>query len=213
MPRKTMDPENPVENQRAAREGPTVRAKRVFTSPAVKARVSSADKVAKARAAQAEKRRRTLQAAGQNPPAAQAGREIQARALERSYLSYRQSLGEHIRAVGDEILEIADPLTGQIVKWRRIDAVLRRLYAEAMGGKVGAAELLFERGWGKVPTPVHVDLKAEVTQLMQGTGLTWREAMQDPILSQIILASGLVVDGQVQAPPLPSPESRPEGAG
>jgi hypothetical protein len=113
-----------------------------------------------------------------------------------SVSTYRQSLAEHIRTIGEEEIEGIDPKTGEVIKWRRIDAVVRRVYADALGGKSAAQELIFERGWGKVPTPVQIDLKTEVIQIIQQTGLSLQEAAKDPILGAIAESAGIIVDGK-----------------
>lgn len=119
---------------------------------------------------------------------------------------YFNALAERIRAIGQE--EIEDT-TGR--KWKRVDALIRAMYVEGLRGNKGAAEVIFERGWGKVPAPVQVDLRAEVIQIKEQSGLSWSEIMADPILSQIAQAAGVVVEGEaklLEAGPSPSDEPR-----
>lgn len=120
-----------------------------------------------------------------------------------SVQTYRDSLANHVRQIGQEVIEVRDPKTGETVKWTRIDAVVRRMYADAMGGKTAAQELIFERGWGKVAAPVQIDLKAEFTQIVKDSGLKWEEIMQDPILGAIAQSAGVeVIEGTVKDLPL-----------
>lgn len=67
------------------------------------------------------------------------------------------TLAQHVRDIGSEVIDAA---TG----WTRLDAMLRRLYADAMSGKAQAADILLERGWGKVMQPVEVDWRVEARQ-------------------------------------------------
>ena len=67
------------------------------------------------------------------------------------------TLAQHVRDIGSEVIDAA---TG----WTRLDAMIRRLFADAMGGKTQAAEIILERGWGKVMQPVEVDWRVEAVQ-------------------------------------------------
>lgn len=100
-------------------------------------------------------------------------------------LKLAKQLSDLIREIGDETI---DSQKG----WTRIEAVVRRLYSDALSGKTPAQALLFERGWGRVPTPVQLDLRAEVSKLIETTGLTAEELDGDPILKELI---GNVVEG------------------
>ena len=109
-------------------------------------------------------------------------------------------LSELIQAIGSEVV---DPATG----WTRIAAVIRKLYIDAVSGKTPAAALLFERGWGKVPQPVSVDLQAEVTHIVLSAlqaGVSPEEVLADPVLAKMAEDSGLVVDGKFVLPHLGS---------
>lgn len=120
-----------------------------------------------------------------------------------SLQSYRDSLANHVRSIGQETIEARDPKTGEVQKWTRIDAVVRRMYADAIGGKTAAQELIFERGWGKVAAPVQIDLKAEFTQIVKESGLRWEEVLRDPILAAIAHSAGVdVVEGTAVEVPL-----------
>ncbi|HEY4723942.1 MAG TPA: DUF5681 domain-containing protein [Anaerolineae bacterium] len=59
------------------------------------------------------------------------------------------TLAQHVRDIGSEVVDAA-------TNWTRLDAVLRRLYNDAMDGKAPAADILLERGWGKVIQPIDV---------------------------------------------------------
>lgn len=166
--RKPVDAENPVEVERAKREGVNKGRKRKYTSPATKKRSVS-----------------NLVPVKPGTPAP--------KPRETAVVTYRQTLAEHIRAIGEETVSFPGP-DGEIIKWRRIDAVLRKLYAEAMAGKINAAELLLERGWGKVPAAIQIDLRAEVMQIIEHTGLSMQEAAQDPILRGILTSAGVTLE-------------------
>lgn len=90
------------------------------------------------------------------------------------------------RQLQDLIREIGNEVVPNTEGWTRIITVIRRLYLEAANGKVAATALLLERGWGKVPTPVQMDMKAEVMQIMESTGLTRDELASDPILKELM---------------------------
>lgn len=59
------------------------------------------------------------------------------------------SAAEKFRAIGEEVV---DAERG----WTRLDLVIRRLYADAAGGKHGAAAILLDRGWGKPDQPISI---------------------------------------------------------
>jgi len=124
----------------------------------------------------------------------------------------KRVLANLIRDIGEEVI---DPNLG----WTRVEALIRRLYNEAMAGKIQAAELLLDRGWGKVPTPVDVDISGEVRKLTINAGLTWDVISADPLLRQLIELSGVTPDEAVllegeyaelgsAGPALPEGESR-----
>lgn len=104
-------------------------------------------------------------------------------------LKIAKQLSDLIREIGEEEI---DAQKG----WTRIEAVVRRLYSDALSGKTPAQALLFERGWGKVPTPVQLDLRGEIEKLIETTGLTLDELEHDPILKELV---GHVIEGQYHA--------------
>jgi hypothetical protein len=126
-----------------------------------------------------------------------AGRPADADTKRNRQLS--QQLQDMIRLIGNEMI---DPGLG----WTRIIMVIRRLYMDAASGKTQAAALLFERGWGKVPTPVQMDFRAEVLNIIHDTGISKDEIDQDPVLKMIM---GETVEGQYRDI-LPQPEQRSE---
>jgi hypothetical protein len=138
----------------------------------------------------------------QGPVAAQQrGLELMQAEIHQPRLTDRKAnriLSELIQAIGSEVV---DPQTG----WTRIAAVIRKLYIDAVSGKTPAAALLFERGWGKVPQPVSVDLQAEVTHIVLSAlqaGVPPEDVLADPVLSKMAEDSGLVVDGKFVLPNL-----------
>lgn len=109
---------------------------------------------------------------------------------------YAKSLAEMVRAIGAEVVDEASGMT-------RLDLLVRRIYSDAIAGKTAAAEVILERGWGKVPTPVELDISGEVHQLVQSTGITADEINNDPVLKSLLETSGVVVEGQfrmIEAP-------------
>lgn len=107
--------------------------------------------------------------------------------LSGGIVGVNKQLAEIIRAIGSEQI---DPQTG----WTRVAVVVRRLYSEAMSGKVDAAKLLFERGWGLMPKPIQVSVRAEIVQHIQEAGLTLAQAWQDPVMREVMETNGLTVD-------------------
>ena len=105
--------------------------------------------------------------------------------------SYAARLNRQLQDVIQEIgNEVVEPVQG----WTRLILIIRRLYSDASLGKTAAAELLFERGWGRVPQPVNLDMQAELLGIIVGSGLTMAEAAADPVLGQLI--EGHAVDIQ-----------------
>lgn len=84
------------------------------------------------------------------------------------------------------IQEIGKEIISEETGWTRLEVVVRKLYTDAMSGKTAAVALLFERGWGRVPTPVQVDMRSEVLGLLEETGLTQAELQGDPVLRELI---------------------------
>lgn len=120
--------------------------------------------------------------------------QLEARDYQRSPKTRPQhvnaaTLGRLIRDIGDEVI---DPKTG----WTRIEAVIRRLFQEALSGKVQSTDLLLERGWGKVPATLDIDMKAEVTHVLEQTGISLEDAFKDPMLKNLLEAAGYVVEGE-----------------
>lgn len=99
----------------------------------------------------------------------------------------KRVLSKMIQDIGEEVV---DPKLG----WTRVEAVIRRLFNEAMAGKIQAAEVLLDRGWGKVPTPIDIDITGEVRKVVVGAGLSWDDISSDPILRTLVETSGLHED-------------------
>lgn len=90
-----------------------------------------------------------------------------------------RALAQMVREIGEEVL---DEVTGMT----RIQALIRTIYADGIAGKTDAAKVILERGWGKVPTPVKIDLRSEIEALLEEAGLTLTEASADPVLGQVL---------------------------
>jgi len=119
-------------------------------------------------------------------------------------------LQELIQQIGSEVI---DPVKG----WSRIQVVVRKLYLEAASGKISAMELLFNRGWGRVPMPVKMSIQAELHQALESSGLSLEEAQDDPLLRFLLSSSQLVENNESERGPDQSVESTdarsPAGAG
>lgn len=98
-------------------------------------------------------------------------------------------LQELIQQIGSEQI---DPQTG----WTRIEAVVRKVYAEAMHGKINAMELLFNRGWGRVAMPVKINIQAELSRALEESGLTNEEAQHDPLLKFLLGSGDQIVENE-----------------
>jgi hypothetical protein len=110
------------------------------------------------------------------------------------------------RQLQDLIREIGNEVVDEEKGWTRVIGVVRRLYYDAMQGKTQATALLLERGWGKVPTPIQMDMKAEVLEIMESTGLTQQEIQNDPILREIM---GNTIEGSWKEPNDPTGHANP----
>lgn len=90
-------------------------------------------------------------------------------------------LAEYVREVGEEI---ADKKSGET----RIEKVIRRLYEDAAAGKVEAARLVVERGWGKAPLEIEAEksaaeMHAELLQIARECGV---DPESDPVAFAIL---------------------------
>lgn len=74
------------------------------------------------------------------------------------------TLSDTVRRIGNEI----DEKTGLT----RLESLLRRLYQDARNGKVAAAALILERGWGKTPIFMELNWREEARQLIASGRLT-----------------------------------------
>ena len=101
-----------------------------------------------------------------------------------------RTLAQLVRDVGEEIVDHGRG-------WTRLEAMIRRLYADALGGKNHAAELLLDRGWGRVPLPVQLDASAELTRLLVQHGLTSQDVAADPLARELFALAGVVIDEHV----------------
>lgn len=110
--------------------------------------------------------------------------------LSKQKLKLAKQLSGLIREIGEETIDVQKG-------WTRLEAVVRRLYSDALSGKTAAQALLFERGWGKVPTPVQLDMRGEILTLMEKTGLTVDELGTDPVLKEIV--GDVIIDGDFRA--------------
>lgn len=102
-------------------------------------------------------------------------------------------LSSMIREIGNEPIEGLGR-DGKPIGWTRLEGVVRALYADAMSGKTAAAELLLERGWGKIPTPVEVDVRTQVQQMVVEMQLDQDTILNDPMLRELLEQSGIPVN-------------------
>lgn len=109
---------------------------------------------------------------------------------------HNATLSALIREIGNELVEGS-------AGWTRIEAVIRTTYVDAMNGNNGARELLMERGWGKVPTPVELDFKGQFLTVSRDMGLTQEDVKNDPILAILAESSDVILENlplTVEAP-------------
>lgn len=102
-----------------------------------------------------------------------------------------------IREIGEEQIE------GSGRDWTRLEALVRSLYADALSGKTAAAELLLERGWGKVPTPIEINVEQQIQKMVLEVGLTLEDVQNDPVIAEIVASSGVDLarlPGLIEAP-------------
>ncbi len=82
-----------------------------------------------------------------------------------------KSLAEVVRRIGEE------PLTVGGQQWTRLEAVIRRLYQDAIAGKERSAELLFDRGFGRAVQPI-ADWREEAEKAGLRPGDVFEEMVQ-----------------------------------
>jgi len=104
-----------------------------------------------------------------------------------SYRKFNATIAAMIREIGNE------PVEGS-PGWTRIEAVIRSTFIDAMSGNNGARELLLERGWGKVPTPVEVDIRNSFLTVSRDMGLTRDDIESDPVLATLAQQNGVVIE-------------------
>lgn len=97
------------------------------------------------------------------------------------------TIGQHVRDIGAEVID-------ERTQWTRIDAMIRRLYADAISGRHQHAEIILERGWGKVPQPIQLDVTEELRRMMRDLNLTPIDIASDPALALVCEFFGVNVD-------------------
>ncbi len=101
---------------------------------------------------------------------------------EENALTVGRSLAEMVRRVAQET---ADDESGET----RLEQLVRALFAQAASGKAPAAALLLERGWGKTPPALDLDLREQLLQRAKELEIDWHT---DPVLASIFDAAGIV---------------------
>lgn len=101
------------------------------------------------------------------------------------------------RELSDLILAIGNEVVDQNTGWTRLTALVRKLYADGLAGKHDATKILLERAYGKVPKPVQLSVRTEILSIISQQGLTIADAAQDPILSELLKAQGLLLEGTI----------------
>ncbi len=110
------------------------------------------------------------------------------------------SLADAVRRVGGEAAGDEDEQT-------RLEQLVRALFAQAANGKIQAAALLLERGWGKPPPALDLNLREQLLKRAKELEIDWPT---DPVLAAIFDAAGIVDAGGATPatgarPPTPKP--------
>lgn len=84
-----------------------------------------------------------------------------------------------------------EPAEGSTMLWTRLEVSVRKLWYDAMSGDKEAVKIIFERGWGKLATPVEVDFKLQVQKVALEAKLTPEDLQSDPILRELLVQTGL----------------------
>ena len=108
--------------------------------------------------------------------------------------SRRRELAALFRQIGEEIIE------GSGVEMTRVEALVRVLYRDAFEkGDKKAIEMILERGWGKVPTPIEVDARGKIQDMIETSGVPLEVIARDPTARSLAEAAGYTFD-QLPAP-------------
>lgn len=157
-----------------------------YPRPAKTAEAKRAQLAGTAKQAQANSTLWRSTGVGGNP----GGKTVREKGQQRGRL-----IAERIRVLADEVIGEGGNKT------TRLDALLRRLFAEAIGGKISAAELLLDRGYGRVPATVELDIQSEVRQIVMQSGVPLSVLKDDPYMRMLLEAADsedLFVEGEVR---------------
>lgn len=83
---------------------------------------------------------------------------------------------------------------GKPLGWTRGEAVIRSMISEAIAGSHQAAELLWEHGYGKVPTPVELAVDVQIQKMALEMKLDRATVMADPMLMQLLTDAGVPLE-------------------
>lgn len=112
----------------------------------------------------------------------------------------RADLAKLFRQIGEEIQEGTEDMP-------RVEALIRDTYRAAFSGDAKARDMVFERGWGKVPTPVEVDVRGHIQDTIETSGVPIDVIARDPLARSLAESAGYVFT--LPAPTLES-TGRPE---
>ena len=96
---------------------------------------------------------------------------------------WRATLSHLFKEIG---YEISDAMTGET----RIERVIRAMYLAAGKGRPEAAKVIFDRGWGPMPS-MKVDLSKELINAAKALGLTCDDIQGDARTLELFQLAGL----------------------
>jgi hypothetical protein len=97
--------------------------------------------------------------------------------------------------------EVADDESGET----RLEQLVRALFAQAASGKTQPAALLLERGWGKPPPALDLDLREQLLKRAKELEIDWQS---DPVLAAIFDAAGFADSRQAETAIPPKPKTK-----
>ena len=105
----------------------------------------------------------------------------------------RADLARLFRQIGEEIHEGTEDMP-------RVEALIREIYRDAFTGDKDARQTVFERGWGKVPTPVEVDVRGHIQDTIETSGVPIDVIARDPLARSLAESAGYVFSSPTAIP-------------
>jgi len=88
------------------------------------------------------------------------------------------------RQIGYEIVKSKDGMS----EMSRLELVLRKAWHDAALGDYHARNFIIERGWGKVPLQLDLNVSEQLQRKAEELGIDWQ---QDPALASVVAAAKL----------------------